>query len=234
MTPIDELKAIVAHGWRFGVVLADPPWSFSNASGNGSAENHYQTMKQRDLEALPVDVLAADNCLLLLWTTWSQLPNAMELAVAWGFTFKSGLPWVKLADDPFVDLCGDHAIGSPAYGTGFWVRGCSEPLLICTKGTVDWRLSDNSLGLISKRFEHSRKPDNVHDYAERFPGPWLELFARRQRPGWVAWGDQAPGAEAGADDEGPASHKNRCLLCLGDKNDAPECPRMDDLDPFDR
>ena len=40
---------------------------------------------------------------------------------------------------------------------------------------------------------HSAKPGEFYDLVETVsPGPRLELFARRARPGWDAWGDQAP------------------------------------------
>jgi N6-adenosine-specific RNA methylase IME4 len=39
---------------------------------------------------------------------------------------------------------------------------------------------------------HSRKPDAFLDLVEQIsPGPYLELFARRQRLGWDTWGDEA-------------------------------------------
>ncbi len=39
--------------------------------------------------------------------------------------------------------------------------------------------------------EHSRKPDGIHERIERLvAGPYLELFARQQRPGWTVWGNQ--------------------------------------------
>jgi len=48
--------------------------------------------------------------------------------------------------------------------------------------------------LISQKREHSRKPDELYPVIEQCsPGPHLELFARRTRPGWVAWGDEANG-----------------------------------------
>jgi MT-A70 len=41
--------------------------------------------------------------------------------------------------------------------------------------------------------EHSRKPDEVYERIERLvEGPYLELYARRERPGWVSWGDELP------------------------------------------
>ncbi len=40
---------------------------------------------------------------------------------------------------------------------------------------------------------HSAKPDAFYDLVEaRSKGPYLEMFARRGRPGWTSWGDEAP------------------------------------------
>ncbi len=42
------------------------------------------------------------------------------------------------------------------------------------------------------RGEHSAKPEAFLDLVEQVsPGPYLELFARRQRFGWDTWGDEA-------------------------------------------
>jgi hypothetical protein len=41
--------------------------------------------------------------------------------------------------------------------------------------------------------EHSVKPEEVAQGIERLVGgPYLELFARRLRPGWTCWGDEVP------------------------------------------
>jgi len=47
--------------------------------------------------------------------------------------------------------------------------------------------------VLAPRGEHSRKPDVFHEVIEKVsPGPYVELFARRARPGWAVWGNQAP------------------------------------------
>jgi N6-adenosine-specific RNA methylase IME4 len=41
--------------------------------------------------------------------------------------------------------------------------------------------------------EHSEKPDEVYRRIERlYPGPYLELFARKPRKGWTVWGNEVP------------------------------------------
>lgn len=47
--------------------------------------------------------------------------------------------------------------------------------------------------IVSRKREHSRKPDEQYDLIERCsPGPYLEMFARHRRENWEPWGNQAP------------------------------------------
>ncbi len=188
--PTPSLAADLAGLYR--VILADPPWSYRNG-GNGAARNHYPTMATAELCALRVDgyqvgELAAPDSVLLLWGTWPLVPDALRVMDAWGFAYVTGFPWLKLSDPPVVDLFGELE-AKPAYGTGIWARGCSEYVFIGRKGKAQ-PPAGGFLGLLSERFPHSRKPDNLYHYAEAMGGPFLELFARRRRPGWISWGNQ--------------------------------------------
>ena len=177
----------------YGVILADPPWAYRNG-GNGAAVNHYPTMSTEAIctlaiDGVPVGDLAKPDSVLLLWGTWPLLPDALQVVCAWGFEYVTGFPWVKLAEAPFVDLYGEHVIGSPTYGTGYWARGCSEFVFVARRGKPQTPTLP-FLGLLSERFQHSRKPENLHQYAEALQGPHLELFARRPRAGWETWGNE--------------------------------------------
>lgn len=175
---------------KYGVILADPPWKYLNSGTNGAAEKHYPTMSKEELSQLPVQKYCADNAVLLLWSTWPMLDEAMDLLCAWGFNYVTGFPWVKLNKDPIQNLFGDIEL-TPSFGTGFWVRGCSEPILIGRTGSPTLITPDKvPLGLLSKRMQHSRKPDSLHEYGELFEGPYLEMFARRPHHGWDAYGNE--------------------------------------------
>lgn len=173
---------------RYGVILADPPWSYERQCVQGAAAKEYATMPLADICALPVGDSAARDAVLLLWATWPLLPDAFAVIDAWGFRYLTGMPWVKIVGMPRLTLWGDLEL-RPQYGVGYWVRTCSELLLIARRGNVS-PPDGGALGLLSENFGHSRKPDNIYDYAERLPGPYLELFARRPRAGWDAYGDQ--------------------------------------------
>src|SRR5688500_9647906 len=81
---------LMAATSRYGVIYADPPWTFQTGSDKGkggSPEQHYSCLSLDEIKALPVKDLAADDCVLLLWVTWPILPRGLEMIQAWGFTY---------------------------------------------------------------------------------------------------------------------------------------------------
>ena len=71
------------------MIYADPPWRYTQKGLQGAAEKHYPTMGIDELCTLPVADLAAPDSVLFLWATFPQLPEALRLIKAWGFTYKS-------------------------------------------------------------------------------------------------------------------------------------------------
>jgi N6-adenosine-specific RNA methylase IME4 len=173
---------------RYGVIYADPPWSFHNWSAKGTGRNaisHYDCLDFPALASLPIAELAADNCALFLWVTDPLLPRAIELMEAWGFEYKTvAFYWVKL----------NTAAKHPAdyfTGLGYWTRANPEQCLLCTRGKPTRQAKNVKRLIVEKRREHSRKPECVRERIERLvAGPYLELFARETKQGWDTWGDQ--------------------------------------------
>ena len=175
---------------KYSVIYADVPWSYQVWSGeekDRTAESHYPTLSQQELEALPVDDLAADDCAVFLWAVMPQLPEALALIEAWGFQFKTcAFVWVKTTKDG----------ARPATGMGYWTRANAEICLLATKGSPKRIDAGVSQIIVSPRMEHSRKPDEAAERIERLlgdpsPKTHIELFARRARPKWTVWGNQA-------------------------------------------
>lgn len=58
---------------KYQIIYADPPWQFKTYSKKGSlqksADCHYSCMSMEDIMALPVETLAAEDCVLFLWVT---------------------------------------------------------------------------------------------------------------------------------------------------------------------
>jgi N6-adenosine-specific RNA methylase IME4 len=173
-------------GKKFGVIYADPPWLFSTWSAKGkdrSPEKHYPVMDMQSLWALGDEVkrVAADDSVLLMWTTSPHLDQAIRMIGGWGFTYKTvGFVWVKLNQD-----------GTPFKGLGYWTRANAEYCLLATRGKP-WRLTANvGQVLLAPRGRHSAKPPEIRDEIVRLlPGPYLELFARETAPAWISWGNQ--------------------------------------------
>jgi N6-adenosine-specific RNA methylase IME4 len=182
---VADLAALAASGYRAGVIYADPPWEFKVYSGKGkarSADQHYDTDGLEGIKALPVNALAAEDCALLMWAVMPELPGALEVIKAWGFEYKTvGFTWIKQNK---VDT-------GLFWGMGYWTRANAEVCLLATKGSPRRLNADVHQVVMAPVQEHSRKPDEIHARIERLvPGPYLELYARRDRPGWQTWGNE--------------------------------------------
>ena len=171
---------------KYNIIYADPPWHFRTYSdkGNGrSALQHYNCMSINDIYDLPVNTICSNDCILFIWVIDPMLPEALEVIKRWGFKYKTvAFTWVK------------ENKKSEGYftGLGYWTRANPEMCLLATKGKPK-RLSKAVKQLIiSKRQEHSKKPDEIRNRIIQLCGdlPKIELFARQRVKGWDCWGNQ--------------------------------------------
>jgi N6-adenosine-specific RNA methylase IME4 len=182
------------------VILADPPWRFSDRGtrmapsyeGPARGYRHYRTMSADELcgrTAAFVQELAAPVSLLFLWAPHALVLDgtATRVARAWGFEPKQEIVWVKTS-----------ANGKPRIGGGHYARICTEPLVLCARpGAAQIvRRHDIPNVIFAPRGAHSAKPDASYGLIEELaPGPYLEIFARRRySDAWTAWGDQLQAA----------------------------------------
>jgi N6-adenosine-specific RNA methylase IME4 len=145
-------------------------------------------MNINDLCTLPVNDIAADNCVLFLWVTFPMLPEALRVINAWGFKFKTiAFLWLKK----------NKKADSFFYGLGFWTRGNAEVCLLATRGHPKRRNAGVSQLIISPVEAHSKKPDIVREKIITLMGdvPRIELFAREKAPGWEALGNEIDGRD---------------------------------------
>src|SRR5512134_1341884 len=177
---------------HYRVIYADPPWTFATHSRKGkgrSPEAHYDCMTLEQIKGLPVAEWAADDAVLLLWTTDPLLEKAFDIIRAWGFTYKTvGFYWAKLNKSAGGFILTEKDFFT---GLGFWTRANPEPCLLATRGCPKRRSAGVRKLVISPRREHSRKPDEVYDRIEALcEGPYLEMFARSSRHGWDTFGTE--------------------------------------------
>lgn len=186
MTPREQA---IEHGGPFRVILADPPWAYAqnNQRCRGGAANHYSTMPDEDIAELPVGEFGADDSLLVMWATWPKMDVAVDVVRSWGFRHVTAFPWIKTYPE-----------GTPKLGIGMWFRGVSEFIVVARKGKFPvpkvpkgapiGLATGEDIQFYSTTPVHSKKPRGLHDWLEHIDGPRLELFARREMPGWTCWG----------------------------------------------
>lgn len=172
---VEDLGVLVAAGAKFGTIYADPPWQYGNQGTRGATGDHYPGMLPEEVaDFFPMANLARDDAHLHLWTTNAFLFDAREVMEAWGFEYKSVFVWVK-----------------PQMGMGNYWRVSHEFCLLGVRGSASFDVHDEMSWAEWDRGRHSAKPGRMYEKIERVsPGPYLELFARRQREGWVSWGNE--------------------------------------------
>ena len=175
----DYIKEFPEGGAKFSCILADPPWEYNNRA-RGSASSKYTDMSIENLKLLDINKLTANNTALFMWTTFPQLPAAIELCKAWDFEYKTGMAWHKLTKNL-----------KPYFGTGFYFRSATELLLLGIKGHPKLKTRDTRNIIQAVCLGHSIKPDIQYNIIESmFDGPYLEIFARRPRKGWITVGNE--------------------------------------------
>lgn len=169
----------------YEIIYADPPWDYAGQTQHGGKGNpdsggaiaHYPTMTVKQMIDT-IQVPAAENSLLFMWTSSPHLDQAIDLGKGWGFKFATvAFVWDKQRVNP-----------------GFYTMSQCELCLVFKRGKIPTpRGARNIRQLVSElRREHSRKPDEVRTRIEQmFPTQTkLEMFARTTSPGWAVWGNE--------------------------------------------
>ena len=193
VNPLEEIYPPLPVG-MFDIIYADPPWDYGGKMQYdktslkkinvdfkkdifiSAADFKYPTLRLKELKQLDVASIAAENCILFMWTTGPQLSNAIELGTVWGFEYKT------------VAFVWDKQIHNP----GKYTLSQTEFVLVFKRGRIPTpRGARNVRQLLSvRRGVHSEKPEQViADITRMFPQQRkIELFARRSYLGWESWG----------------------------------------------
>lgn len=200
INPLDEIYPALPNK-KYDVIYADPPWDYGgkmqydkssikdiniNFEKNifiSAANFKYPTLKLNELKELNVKSIAADDCILFMWTTGPQFANSIDLGKAWGFEYKT------------VAFVWDKQIHNP----GRYTLSQTEFVLAFKKGRFPSpRGARNVRQLLSvRRGEHSEKPEQIiYEITRMFPQQKkIELFARKNFIGWDNWGLEIPNSK---------------------------------------
>ena len=179
------------HAGLYRCIVVDPPWDqgktgIRSVRPNQGRDLDYPTMTLNEIVEVGVPDWAADNSFLWLWATNGRsrssglpiLQQAFDLMHRWGFRYYTMLTW-------------DKGNGVCPFGP---YQITTEHCLFGYRGKFN--TPRNSMGrsktLLSERPErHSQKPTKLYKYIDKhFPGPRLDVFARRQHYGFDGWGNE--------------------------------------------
>lgn len=185
LTRLSKKQAPPMPSNKYRVVYADPPWQYGNSGvindsdSYGRAERHYPTMSIDELCDMGKDIreTVEDDAVLFMWVTSPLLEECFPVIKAWGFRYKTSFVWDKVR-----------------HNFGHYNSVRHELLLVCTRGscTPDERKLFDSVVECERTDNHSEKPEVFREMIDTLytHGNKLELFARRDVPGWDLWGNE--------------------------------------------
>ena len=202
MSGSESLRPPCWPSGQFRCIVADPPWQLNigktrtargpvkpgkwndpRQSNEAIAPLAYPTMTVYEIAAMPVSGVAAKDAHLYLWTINAHLEAAYMVARAWGFRPATLLTWAK---------------APMGLGLGGTFCNTAEFCLFARRGTLKADSRVDRTWWQWKRGRHSEKPEEFQTMVESVsPGPRLELFARRARPGWTVWGNEVEANDSG-------------------------------------
>lgn len=176
-----DREAVPPPEGRYRTLVIDPPWPMAKIDRDERPRQagvlDYPTMRIDEIAALPIpDLVDPAGAHVYLWVTHKMLPAGLTLLEGWGCRYECQLTWVK-------------PTGITPYS---WMYNTEHVLFARAGQGLDIERKGLKLGFDAPALGHSTKPDRFYEMVRSAsPGPRLEMFARRARPDFDSWGNEA-------------------------------------------
>lgn len=169
----------------FDVIVVDPPWQIEKLARSVRPKQvamDYSLMSIAEISKLPIGEIASPNAWCFLWIIQKYLFEGRAILEDWGFHHLLTMVWKKTYG---------RSAGMPLYG--FMWNG--EFILAGYKGRPELWPKRPLIPVVfdAENKGHSVKPESFYDMVEVLGPKRIDIFARRQRFGWVCVGKGVTG-----------------------------------------
>ncbi|XP_053484254.1 N(6)-adenine-specific methyltransferase METTL4 isoform X1 [Ictalurus furcatus] len=188
LSDITRLQPLIRSEDKYDLIVLDPPWE--NKSVKRSSR--YSFLPSSQLKQLPVPVLSAAGCVVVIWVT--NRPRHLrfvkeELYPHWGVKLLAEWLWVKVTRKGEVVFPLDSPHKKPYE---VLLLGRFSANSYSTTGAEACEIPDQRLIISIPSALHSQKPalSAVLKPYIRSNAKCLEMFARSLQTDWTSWGNE--------------------------------------------